>query len=179
MGGPVNEDRIEFYIKGRDKMPEPYHLRAIGLPNIYLLNGISFENDEEYGDIIHIENLEGLHSAIGLYIIEKPSIMTGKEFRFLRKQIGLTQEDLGNKLSISAQTIANYEKQVTGKLGAADPFLRFAYLLHILPSDARTNLIKHMMDELGTRRNRSRLPDVPRHRLVQGWEDCTFQACAA
>ena len=179
MGGPVKEDRVEFYIKGRERMPKPYHLKAVGLPNIYLLNGVSFEKDEEYGETVRIDSLKGLHRAIGLYIIEKPSLMTGKEFRFLRKQIGLTQEDLGRKLSISAQTIANYEKQVTSNIGPADAFLRFAYLLHILPEDARTELIKKMMDDLGTHRNRSRLPDGPRHSLVQGWQEHAFSACAA
>jgi transcriptional regulator with XRE-family HTH domain len=178
MGGSVSEDRVEFYIKGRKNMPTPYHLKAVGLPNIYLLNGVSFEKDDEYGDTIHIDNLKGLHRAIGLYIIEKPSLMTGKEFRFLRKQMGLTQEDLSKKLKISAQTIANYEKQVTSNIGPADAFLRFAYLLHILPEDARTKLIKQMVDDLGMHCTRSRLPEPPRHHLVQGWQDHAFSACA-
>src|SRR6516162_999531 len=109
MGGPVSKDRIELYIEGREKSSKPYHLKAVGLPNVYLLNGVSFEKDDEYGDVAHIENIKGLHVAIGLYIVEKPGLMTGKEFRFLRKQMGLTQEGLGQKLQLSAQTIANYE----------------------------------------------------------------------
>jgi transcriptional regulator with XRE-family HTH domain len=179
MGGPVSKDRIELYIEGREKSSKPYHLKAVGLPNVYLLNGVSFEKDEEYGDVAHIENIKGLHVAIGLYIVEKPGLMTGKEFRFLRKQMGLTQEGLGQKLQLSAQTIANYEKQTTNSTGPADAFLRIAYLLHILPEDARTKLIKQMMENLGARSRRSRLPDMPRHRLVEGWHDRGLSACAA
>lgn len=179
MGGSVSDNRIELYIEGREKLQKPYHLKAIGLPNVYLLNGVSFEKDEEYGDTAHIENLKGLHIAIGLYIVEKPGLMTGKEFRFLRKQMALTQEALAKKLKISEQTVANYEKQITNITGPADAYLRVTYLLYILPEDARTKLIKQMMDDLGARSKRSRLPDVPRHRLVEGWHDRGFSACAA
>jgi transcriptional regulator with XRE-family HTH domain len=37
--------------------------------------------------------------------------MTSAEFRFLRKQMGLTQKELGERLGVEDQTIANYEKE--------------------------------------------------------------------
>lgn len=76
-----------FYIGGRPYLDEPYHLKGVGLPNIYLLNGVIFENDPDYGELITIENLEGLLRTIGLHIVEKCEPMTGAELRFLRKQM--------------------------------------------------------------------------------------------
>jgi putative transcriptional regulator len=54
----------------------------------------------DYGPMIHIENINGLHRAIGLHIVEKLEPMSGREFRFLRKQMGLTQSELSAHLGI-------------------------------------------------------------------------------
>src|SRR5436190_6361707 len=90
--------RAELYIKGRAYLDKPYHLKAIGLPNIYLCNGVTIENDPDYGKLITIEDIPGLCSAIGLHIVTKADAMTGLELRFLRKQMKLTQEALADRL---------------------------------------------------------------------------------
>jgi transcriptional regulator with XRE-family HTH domain len=38
--------------------------------------------------------------------------MCGPEFRFLRKQMGLTQTELAELFDVSDQTIANYETRL-------------------------------------------------------------------
>src|SRR6516225_423619 len=106
MGGQMSE-RAEFLLKGQELLAEPYHYRASGLDDIYLLNGVTFE-ETPYGPMVTIKKLNGLHRAIGLHIVEKAEPMTGAEFRFLRKQIGFTQAQLGKRLRVSDQTIANY-----------------------------------------------------------------------
>jgi hypothetical protein len=40
---------------------------------------------------VGFRNLNGLHRAIGLRIIEKPELISGAELRFLRKQLDMTQ----------------------------------------------------------------------------------------
>lgn len=161
--------RAEFFIKGRPNLAEPYHFKAAGLPGIYLLNGVEFENDPDYGELISIANERGLRRAIGLYIIEKPEPMTGAEFRFLRKQMELTQAELAPLMGVSDQTIANYEKAKTGRLGAADPHLRLLYALHILPPDSRAELLKNLVNKIAQHQPGPKMPDVPRRRLVDGW----------
>lgn len=74
---------------------------------------MTFEDDPDYGQLVSIQKLSGLHRAIGLRIIEKPEPMSGHELRFLRKQLGLTQAALAHKVQLCDQTIANYEKGVT------------------------------------------------------------------
>lgn len=161
-------ERADFFIEGSEMLAKPYHYLASGLDNIFLLNGVN-EKETDYGPMVHIENINGLHHAIGLHIIEKQDPMKGPEFRFLRKQMGLSQLELAKHLGVSDQTIANYEKGKTG-LGPADPFMRTCYLLHILPEQTRLEVIKSMI-ETPTLKVRKKLPDVPRRRIVEHWSE--------
>jgi len=161
-------ERIEFFLKGRELLAEPYHYVASDLDNIYLLNGVT-EQATAYGPMVTIEDLNGLHHAIGLYIIEKPDLMTGPEFRFLRKQLDLTQAQLGRYLRISDQTVANYEKGHTC-LGPADPVLRGLYLVRVLPEQTRIEVLKQVTDKLFIR-ERAEVPEISRRKIVQHWQE--------
>ena len=161
--------RAEFRLRGRGLLAEPYQYTASGLSNIYLLNGVSIESTA-YGPIVNIENIIGLHHAIGLHIIEKPEPMTGAEFRFLRKQMEFTQAELATVMRTSDQTVANYEKGKTAELGPADPLMRITYLLHIIPKETRADVLKAVTERLGANR-KGRLPDLPRRKIVQRWQE--------
>jgi putative transcriptional regulator len=158
--------RAEFWIKGRERLATPYQYCASGLDNIFLLNGVTIEKTS-YGPIVEIENLNGLHHAIGLYIIEKDAPLTGAEFRYLRKQMDLTQGELGQIMKTTDQTIANYEKGKTADLGPADPLMRLTYLLHVIPEETRAEVLKQASEHPGA--GIAKLPDLPRIKIVQKW----------
>src|SRR5258708_24985241 len=86
MGRHQMSERTGFFIKGREFLAEPYHYVASGLNNIFLLNGVS-ETMTDYGPMVHIENINGLHRAIGLHIVESSEPMSGPAFPFLRTQL--------------------------------------------------------------------------------------------
>lgn len=159
-------ERAEFFIQGEDLLAEPYHYLASGLDNVFLLNGVTEENTD-YGPMVHIENINGLHHAIGLHIVEKPGLMTGAEFRFLRKQMQLSQAEVGHAMGVTDQTIANYEKGKTGRdgIGPADAFMRTLYLLRILPEDTRIKALKSSVSL------RKKLSDVSRQKIVERWRE--------
>ena len=166
-------ERVDFFIEGKELLAKPFHYSASGLNNIYLLNGV-IEEVTDYGKMVHVENINGLQHAIGLHIIEKDEPMSGAEFRFLRKQMQLTQAQLGASLKVSDQTIANYEKGNTA-LGPAEPFIKAAYMLFILPEETRLEVLKSILPP--AQKKRKRLPDVPRRKLVEHWiEDGARQA---
>ena len=165
-------ERTDFYMEGREFLAEPYHYFESGLDTIYLLNGVS-ETTTDYGPMVHIDNINGLHRAIGLHIVEKEEPMSGPEFRFLRKQMGLSQAELAKDLGVSDQTVANYEKENT-RLGPADALMRACYLLAVLPADTRVEAVKSVLRPAP--RMRKRLPDVPRRRLVERWAERSLQA---
>lgn len=158
--------RVKFRLKGHPKLAKPYRYKESGLSNIYLTSGVTIENTD-YGRMVSIEQINELHRAIGLYIIEKEEPMNGAEFRFLRKQMDLTQPELAKAMKISDQTIANYEKSKT-KLQMADPMMRFIYLLHILPDGVRAEVLKEMIDGAHAMVGK-KLPSKPRRQIAPHW----------
>jgi putative transcriptional regulator len=165
-------ERTDFYMEGREFLAEPYHYVESGLDGIFLLNGVS-DTMTDYGPMVHIDNINGLHLAIGLHIVEKEEPMSGPEFRFLRKQMGQSQPQLAKDLGVSDQTIANYEKENT-RLGPADALMRACYLLAVLPAETRVEAVRSVLRP--SQRKRKRLPDVPRRRLVEHWAERNLQA---
>jgi len=122
--------RYELALKGRRHLAKPYHFKASGLPNVYLLSGVKIERDPDYGELVTIDHLPDLIMAIAFNLVRKPERLTGDEMRFLRKRMGATQSDLAKELWVSEQTVANYEKGKT-EGGAADRALRFLFLAHV------------------------------------------------
>ena len=122
--------RYEFALKGRKRNAKPYHFKNSGLPNVYLFNGVTIEQDEEYGELVTIASLPDLFVAIAFKLVTKPDRLTGAEMRFLRKRMEMAQADLAKELWVSEQTVANYEKGKT-EGGPADTALRFLFLAHV------------------------------------------------
>ena len=103
-----------------------YHYVESGLPNVWLSNGYVVKKTS-YGEALGITDVQGLHDTIGKALAEKSSPLTGAEFRFLRKELGLSQERLGDIVGLTSQAVAIWEK--TGKIPTvSDRYLRGLYL---------------------------------------------------
>lgn len=100
-----------------------YHYTESGLRNVWLRNGFSI-HDTPYGKGVAIEDVAGLHKALALALIMKPSKLSGTEIRFLRKEMEMSQASLATCLGASAQTIAAWEKGKAKISGPADKMLR-------------------------------------------------------
>ncbi|MGD0961055.1 MAG: hypothetical protein ABSB19_14715 [Methylomonas sp.] len=87
-----------------------HHYKSCGLNNIWLENGYSIINDEEYGECVSISDTVGLHKAIAHDLIFNKPTLTGKEFRFLRKELDLSQKALSDLLGNEEQAVARWEK---------------------------------------------------------------------
>ena len=105
-----------------------YHYTESGLRNVYLVNGFEIVKTP-YGEAVSILDLDGLHRVIGLNLCAKKHI-TGTEFRFLRKEMGMSQNGLAQSLGTEEQTLAKWEKN--GRVPkTADRFMRLLFLEHI------------------------------------------------
>lgn len=103
-----------------------YHYVESGLPNVWLSNGFVVK-ETAYGESVAITDVKGLHDLIGKSIAEKPAALTGAEFRFLRKELGLSQERLADIVGLTSQAVAIWEK--TDKIPTVnDRYLRGLYL---------------------------------------------------
>jgi len=103
-----------------------YHYTECGLDNIYLLNGFDpVETPRGMGTTI--KNVDGLHRAIGEMLVEEKKALTGKEFRFLRHEVNLTQQDLAAIVGVNVQTVARYEKRKDAVDGPVQRLLGLLY----------------------------------------------------
>lgn len=112
---------------------QPYHYRQCGLDHVYLVNG--FERaDTKYGEAIRVHDIDGLHRAIGMHLIEQKRPLTGTEVRFIRHELDLSQRGLGALINKSGQTVARWEKGEVQIDGTAERLLRLLYENHAQPS---------------------------------------------
>jgi putative transcriptional regulator len=105
---------------------ERYHYTECGLSNIFLSNGfevLDFEGEKVYA----VHDAEGLHKAIGENILNKTTLLSGDEIRYLRKESELSQKDLAGILGVSDQSVAHYEKSKTEQSQAVDIIIRMRY----------------------------------------------------
>src|SRR4030095_4658011 len=93
---------------GGHTMKGLYHYTLCGLDNIWLVNGYK-HHDTAYGPGVAVEDVDGLHRAIATDLICGKRDLSGKELRFLRKGLDLSQEGLAMLLGTTAQTVARWE----------------------------------------------------------------------
>ena len=69
------------------------------------------EIETPYGRSVSVKNAEQLHRKIAGVVIRNPAPMSGKELRFIRKQLELSQAKLADICGVEEQTIRNWEKR--------------------------------------------------------------------
>jgi DNA-binding transcriptional regulator YiaG len=108
-----------------------YKYTGSGLDGIYLKNGYTVV-ETSYGQGVRIENVDGLHRAIAAEILRQKTPMTGHQFRFLRKEQDLIQEEAAAIFRVDVQTIANWEKRGSQEIpGPPDIGMRAFYSAYI------------------------------------------------
>lgn len=105
-----------------------YHYTECGLDNVWLANGYTAK-DTPYGTAVSVANADELLSLLAQRIVSKPARLSGKEFRFLRVQMGLSQSALAKAQGVSEQAVSLWERH--GKVPKAnDALIRLCYLSH-------------------------------------------------
>ena len=103
-----------------------HHYRECGLNHIYLLNGFTYR-ETRHGRAVSIQDMDGLHRAIGTHLAKEKRALTGAELRFFRIELGLSQTMLGMLLGKSGQTVARWEKGQSRIDATADRVVRLLY----------------------------------------------------
>ena len=128
------------------KAKKRYRYRESGLDNVWLVNGFHARTTS-YGEAIAIEDIEGLYNAIARSLVEKAGTLGGKEIRFLRKHLGLSQRTLGAVLGSNEETVSNWERGKSEIPPGADRLLR-AYWREVKQGDARLKDLVERLAEL-------------------------------
>jgi DNA-binding transcriptional regulator YiaG len=109
---------------------KPLHYNWCGLDDIYLLSGYKRIRTDDGDDII-IQDMDGLHRAIGTHLALHKKTLNGKEVRFLRHQMDLSQKELGKILRVTDQTVARWEKGEILVPGPKELLLRITYMAFV------------------------------------------------
>lgn len=109
---------------------DSYHYRTCGLDNVYLVNGFSIK-ETRYGQAVTIDDMDGLHRTIGRRLALKKKDLAGRELRFLRHELGLSQDRLGRLLGRTSQAVARWEKGQARITDPAQSLIRLLYLEHV------------------------------------------------
>ena len=88
---------------------EAYRYTESGLDNVFI-EGVQFVQDDAGERCTTIPNVNGLHRAIAYGIVRRQGSMTGRELRFLRTEIGMTQAELAEMLHREPLTISRWER---------------------------------------------------------------------
>ncbi|HEV2629526.1 MAG TPA: helix-turn-helix transcriptional regulator [Pseudolabrys sp.] len=85
-----------------------YHYKECGLDNV-MVEGIPCQDDD--GDeVVTIHNIAGLHHTIAEAIVAHKAGISGKELRFLRTEMGMTQAELAKVVHHDTQSIGRWER---------------------------------------------------------------------
>lgn len=90
-------------------MTGQYRYDECGLDNVILV-GLEACTDDAGEAVITIPNVGGLHRAIATSVACKKTGLNGKEIRFLRTELGLTQAELAEIITKDAQTVGRWER---------------------------------------------------------------------
>jgi DNA-binding transcriptional regulator YiaG len=140
-----------------------YHYTESGLRSVWLANGYE-ERRTRYGKAVAIRDIEGLHRVICRRLIATRPRLSGAEFRFIRKELDLSQAGLARILGNDPQSIALWERK--GRVPMwADRFVRALYREHAEGNAQIRALVRRLsrLEEAGSER-------ITFERTGRGWK---------
>jgi len=139
--------RMKGFMALGEELKKPLHYTACGLDDVYLLNGYEIHKTD-YGQGISVKHADDLHLEIGLALVKSKKGLTGKELRYLRKQMDITQSELGRLVGMSAQQVARWEKGISEIPGPADRLLRMLFAEYADKGDVEVRELLEFLDTL-------------------------------
>lgn len=86
-----------------------YHYTECGLDNVFI-EGVNMVKDHSGEETVEIKGIGHLHKVIAEGIVMLPSKISGSELRFLRTEMGMTQNKLAEILKCTMLTVGRWER---------------------------------------------------------------------
>ena len=126
-------------------MVSKYHYTESGLDTVFLTNGFRFVNSQG-GQQVIIEDIEGLHLAIGFALATQKQRLSGKEIRFLRTELLLSQASLAKILGVKDLTVIRWEKDSPPISHSNEAALRSMFLNSVGKDEPIRVLLERLAD---------------------------------
>lgn len=121
-----------------------YHYTECGLDNVWLANGYTVHKTP-YGKGVSVSDADGLMKELAKSLTHKPGRLTGKELRFLRTLLCLSQASLAAMMGATEQSVSLWER--TGKVPKASDALVRMLVLEKMNGDGK---ISEVIDRINT-----------------------------
>jgi len=118
-----------------------YHYKESGLDNVYLEGVEIFLCPSCNEELVSIPAVPELHSLIGKHLIEKKSLLNGKEIRFLRKNAGLSAKHFSKKMGVNNSAMSCWENGEQRLTSSNDRLIRLIY------SGVKNLPIQHLVND--------------------------------
>lgn len=109
-----------------------YRYRECGLDNV-VIEGIEPCKDDEGDAVITIPNVPSLHRAIAAAVVKHAAGISGKELRFLRTEMGMTQAELARVVHHDAQSVGRWERGEVSIEPTAEALIRLLAIERLKP----------------------------------------------
>ena len=121
-----------------------YRYTESGLDNVMII-GVNFVTDDSGEECLVIPNINELHKTIAQGIVTRRGSINGRELRFIRTEMGMTQAQLAELLHREPLAISRWEREECPLDANAEALVRL-----------------YAIQEL-------KLPDTPDIRKLSGW----------
>jgi DNA-binding transcriptional regulator YiaG len=119
-----------------------YHYTESGLDNIYLVNGFTLDKD----GTLFIEDIHGLHKFIAESLVYLARKLKGREIRYIRHYLDLSQKVFGEMLGVDYQTVHRWETGKSRITKMADRFIRVILQEYLDPESKARDVIDRLSD---------------------------------
>lgn len=160
---------VRIWRHAGEQEKELLHYKGCGLDDVFLASGYDQE-PTPYGSGVRIRNLDKLREAIGLSLVVERKVLRGKELRYLRQQMNLTQTELARLMGCNSQQVARYEKETNEVPGPADRMIRLLYKDHVSGKGVNIRRLLNCLDGLDDDRSGRMVFTVTDH----GWKKAAF-----
>lgn len=114
-----------------------YRYAECGLDSV-LIEGMDVLVDDGGKKSITIPNINGLHRVIALGIVRKKTSINGKELRYLRTEMGMTQAQLALVVHREPLTVSRWERGEDNIDSNAEALIRMCATQELgLPTDTK------------------------------------------
>jgi len=111
---------------------QTYPYRESGLDNVVLVNVDGWVCPACGEEIVELPAIKALHKIIGHAIVQKDVKLTGREIRFLRKDLGLMSSEFARLLGYSPETVSRIERDRHEISNQGDRLVRSVYAMRRL-----------------------------------------------
>ena len=108
-----------------------------------------------------LSNINQLMQVIATALVLKPSELSGKEIRFLRKYIGLTGEQFGRKLGLTKEHVSRIENEKHPVGTQTERLIRYVSISAVSRSAGRDAQLLDLLDTIKNEPQKERIEINP------------------